>query len=234
MIRRDANTRAIQRAHVFDTTGRGGQDPVQRQDWARHRKAGFCGADQGLPKQSRRHRQTAPWAPFVQITDQQVLTNGAAPQVLANDPHLRDPQRLTKGQMRADHTKGLPVAGRIDNDGAPVAMAGQIQKADILDMDIRGEEHDHTKKAVAVRPPARCGRSVHMAQPALFLDASDIQKTAMWAAFFIRFLQHKNGSRRRQHFGQKNIGRPVRVDAPILTATAMDIPTDTVQRAGRG
>ena len=151
--------RPVQRFRMQHPRPAGREEPVQRQHRTPHRERGRGRAGEPLaqhgPQHGPREGRAAPGPPFVQVAAKDGRSRAPAEKkVLSERPHLGDAQHLRQRKMRAHDPQGTPVLADIEDDRAAMAMAGQIEKRHLLDLDPSARKEDHAEKAVAFVTPA--------------------------------------------------------------------------------
>lgn len=226
VVRGDADPRTVQRPSVQDTGAAGAEDAIQWQEWTAYRKRGRRRTFVSVPQNGTRQRGTAPGAPFVQIATQDSWPRGPATQMLPQRPHLRDPQHLRQRQMRSHDPQRAPVAAELDNDGAPVAIARQVDNRDGFDIDRLSSQEKHPEKAVTFAAPTAPSLPLDMTQARARLDIRKIEDAPVRHSFFVSFLENDKVGWRRNHVPDQNIGRSDGIDHAVLATSPMNVPAD--------
>lgn len=194
-----------------------------------HWKRGRRGTRISVPQNGTRQRGSSPRAPFVQIATQDSWPSGPATQMLPERPHLRDPQHLRQRQMRSHDPHCAPVSEEIDNDGAPVAIARQVDNRDGLDVDPLSSQEKYPEKAVTCTAPTAPILPLDMTHARACLDIPKIEDAPVWHLFFVSFLENDKVGWGRAHFPHENIGRSGWIDQAVLAASPVNVPADDRQ-----
>ena len=230
MVRRRLNPRTVDHPRAVDPGGPAREDPVQRQDRAHGRKCHRRRSFKPHPQHGLRQGEPAPWPPFVEVAHQDGRARRAAEQVLADRPHLRDAERLRQGQVRADKADRPALVRDVGDHGAPVAMAGQVEEHEVLEIDRRRKEQDDAKEAVTVLAPPRTGIPVGEAEPCPVLDPADVEHAPVRWHLLVRLLKAQDVRLVAADVPHQHLARAVRVDAAVPAPSAVDVPADAAER----
>lgn len=225
VIRGKAYAGPVERLRMQNAGTARGEHAVDGQERALNRKRRSRGAGEAIAKHPARKGETAPGPPFVQVAAENDGTRRLAKQELSHRPHLHDAKRLGERKMRSDDAEGAPVLADVENNRAPVAVAGQIQERDLLDLDAGACEEAHTEKSVAFGAPKAPPVPLDVAQPRASLDTDKIEYTSMRWTFLVGFLQDQEVGTPPDDLPHQNIRGAGRVDHTVLPAPPVDVPT---------
>jgi hypothetical protein len=151
-------------------------------------------------------------------------------EVLADRAHLRDPQTLPERKMRPDEPERLPIARRVDDHRAAMAMPRQIKQRDVVNFKGRVEKDDDAQKSMTALAPSVIGGVMDTPKTGRLLNLMQVEKPPMGRHFLIGFLEDQSIATRTPNLIAQHRHGARRINDIVIAAAAVNVPTDAMQQ----
>lgn len=132
--------------------------------------------------------------------------------------------------MRPDEPERLPIARRVDDHRAAMAMPRQIKQRDVVDFKERMEKDDDAQKPMTALTPSVIGGVMDTPKTGRLLNLMEVEKPAMRRHFLIGFLEDQSIATRMPNLIAKHRHGARRINDIVIAAAAVNVPTGAMQQ----